>query len=90
MQQLKFKEQNRERTDKKNYEHLFSFYQGITAPEVADDGKTVRCNEHVHSWYSYLWTHLSGSTDQTWDLLNRIRLCGLLGKPQALYITFLC
>lgn len=25
----------------KIYEHLFSFYQGISAPEVADDGKTI-------------------------------------------------
>lgn len=52
MQQLKFKELNRGRTDKKPT-RMFLFYQGISAPEVVDDGKTIRYNEHVHSWYSY-------------------------------------
>jgi len=38
----------------KIYEHLFSFHQGISAAEVADDSNTTRHNEHIRSRRSYL------------------------------------
>lgn len=72
----------------KTSEHLFCFYLGTSAIDVADYSKTIRQCEHIHSWYSYLWTHLSGTTDQTLDLLKRKRLDMFLGKPWDLYITF--
>lgn len=72
----------------KTSEHLFWFYQGTSATEVADHSKTIRQCEHIHSWYSYLQTHLSGTTDQTPDLLKRKMLDMFLGKPGDLDITF--
>lgn len=38
----------------KTSEHLFSFYLGTSAIDVADYSKTIRQCEHIHSWYSYL------------------------------------
>lgn len=40
----------------------FHFIQGISALEFTDDHKTIRYNEHIHSQYSYLLTHLSEQT----------------------------
>lgn len=72
----------------KTSEHLFCFF--IRVSQQLKLQTTVKPSDSVNTSIpgSYLQIHLSGTTDQTSDLLKRKRLVMFLGKPWDLYITF--